>query len=456
MKEVNFNVADLVQSVKRKFYEEPLKHTRIVKLEDLTDEDLYEKETDSKGVPILKRVERYPDLPDDVFVPIIYPDIDGTKYKINKKGEILKVKTKKILNGTITVKNYRQSSLLNVNNDRKVYRTHRLVGFTFLINPNYEVYNVVNHIDSDTLNTRISNLEIVTITTNNNPKKKSLKLKGKRISKENETNKLIGYSGYTEDYIWIKHWKYENMYVCKEGYIARFNKSGKLKRVGSLTPEQYMRIHLNMSKTSIGVHKIIMEFLLKRDLNEGEIVDHINCIRYDNSFENLRVTDNIGNMNNPNTLNKYYRKVILTDLYGDFIMYDNSNELHKFIYKDYNKNGAKQDSNIKLIISEAVTYLLANKYFLINPLDKDDLYKKMEIVVYIFSDKNKTNLIGAFDSVRDAARELNISRDIIKRRLNKDLPDKYGNYYMRGPEAVKIVLALGHGTAANFKPEETR
>ena len=456
MKEVNFNVADLVQSVKERAYDEPLKHTRIVKLEDLTDEDLYEKETDSKGVPILKRVERYPDLPDDVFVPIIYPDIDDTRYKINKKGEILRVKTKKILNGTITVKNYRQTSLLDVNNDRKVYRTHRLVGFTFLLNPNYEVYDVVNHIDSDTLNTHISNLEIVTITTNNNPKKKSSKLKSKRISKENETNKLIGYSGYTEDYIWIKHWKYKNMYVCKEGYIARFNKSGKLKRVGSLTPEQYMRIHLNVSKTSVGAHKIIMEFLLKRDLNDSEIVDHINCIRYDNSFENLRVTDNIGNMNNPNTLNKYYRKAILTDLYGDFIMYDNSNELHKFIYKDYNKNGAKQDPNMRLEISMGVNYILANKYFLINPLDKDDLYKKMEIVVYIFSDKNKTNIIGAFDSVRDAARELNISRDIIKQRLNKDLPDKYGNYYMRGPEAVKLVLALGHGTAADFKPEETK
>lgn len=95
MKEVNFNVADLVQSVKERIYDEPLKHTRIVKLEDLTDDDLYEKETDSKGIPILKRIERYPDLPDDVFVPIIYPDIDGTKYKINKNGEILTVKTKK-------------------------------------------------------------------------------------------------------------------------------------------------------------------------------------------------------------------------------------------------------------------------------------------------------------------------------------------------------------------------
>lgn len=29
---------------------------------------------------------------------------------------------------------------------------------------------------------------------------------------------------------------------------------------------------------------IIMEYILGRDLMDDEIVDHINCIRYDNSF----------------------------------------------------------------------------------------------------------------------------------------------------------------------------
>ena len=47
-----------------------------------------------------------------------------------------------------------------------------------------------------------------------------------------------------------------------------------------------------------------MEFLLKRDLKDDEVVDHINTIRYDNRFENLRVTDLEGNMNNPLTLKK--------------------------------------------------------------------------------------------------------------------------------------------------------
>ena len=418
---------------------------------------MYEKETDSKGVPLLKRVERYPELPDDVFVPIIYQEIEDF-YKINKKGEIFNTKTKAIIKGTITTKNYRQSSMSNINGKRKYYRIHRLVGFTFLLNPNSNTYNVVNHINSDTLDTNLSNLEIVTITTNNNHSKKKFIKKHKNKNKTIETDKLIGYSGNINDYVWYKHWKYENIFICKEGFIAKFNnKTKKLKRIGSITSENYIRIHLNKSKTSIGAHRIIMEFLLNRELRDGEIVDHINCIRYDNKFENLRITDNIGNMNNPLTLNKYYRKAILADLYGDFIMYNHSKNLHKFIYKNYNKNGAKQDPKIGISISDSIKYtVLADKYFLIDPLNKQDLYRKMEIVIYVFSDKDKTKIIGAFDSIRDTSRKLNVNRDVIKYRLNKNIPDKLGRYYMRGSEAVKLVISLGHGTAANFQPEDTK
>ena len=72
MENFNLNAADLVQAIRKKIQEEPLKHTRVVKLEDLTEENLYEDRVDSKGVPILKRIEKYPDLPEDVFVPVEY------------------------------------------------------------------------------------------------------------------------------------------------------------------------------------------------------------------------------------------------------------------------------------------------------------------------------------------------------------------------------------------------
>ena len=42
----------------------------------------------------------------------------------------------------------------------------------------------------------------------------------------------------------------------------------------------------------------------------------------------------------------------------------------------------------------------------------------------------------------------------ISKNLNSEKPAPDGYYYMRGPEAVKLVLSLGHGTAGNFKLEE--
>lgn len=57
---------------------------------EVNNSNLYLDEKDSKGVPLLKRIEKYPDLPEDEFIPIEYshngipvPD----KYLINKRGE---------------------------------------------------------------------------------------------------------------------------------------------------------------------------------------------------------------------------------------------------------------------------------------------------------------------------------------------------------------------------------
>ena len=60
--------------------------------------NLYLDETDSKGVPLLRRVEKYPDLPEDEFIPIdfsLYEDklitnFPKEDYLINKKGEVKK------------------------------------------------------------------------------------------------------------------------------------------------------------------------------------------------------------------------------------------------------------------------------------------------------------------------------------------------------------------------------
>lgn len=46
------------------------------------------------------------------------------------------------------------------------------------------------------------------------------------------------------------------------------------------------------------LHRLIAERMIGRTLNDDEIVDHINGIVIDNRRQNLRVTDNSGNMRN--------------------------------------------------------------------------------------------------------------------------------------------------------------
>ena len=401
--------------------------------------DFYSSEKDTKGVPILNRIERYPTLPDDVFVPIIYQDIYDSKYLINKKGIVLRSKDLKIIKGTITKNNYKQISLINSNGIKKYYRTHRLVSYTFLINPNYDIYCFSNHINSNTLDCNLLNLEWVTESTNSIKRKRN-KVTTKPGEKTEIINNTIKYSGNISDYVWYKHWKYENLWVCKEGFIRN-----NFKRIGTITPEGYIIIIYSNNKniTRIMAQRVIMEFLLNRNLNKDEIVDHINCIRHDNSFNNLRITDLKGNMNNKLTLEKYYKSLILSNLFGDFIMCDNSKVISEFIYRDSKKRTSYSLVNCNI---------LRNNYICVLTENTQNLLKKMENIIYVFN-KDKSEVIYCFTSLKEVQKITRLSQKYIKNCIDNKKLAYDQNYYMRGPEAVNLVISLGHGTAINFKSE---
>ena len=54
-----------------------------VSQDKVKDSNLYLDETDSKGVPLLRRVEKYPDLPENEFIPIEYTHSNGHTVKIS-------------------------------------------------------------------------------------------------------------------------------------------------------------------------------------------------------------------------------------------------------------------------------------------------------------------------------------------------------------------------------------
>lgn len=89
-------------------------------------------------------------------------------YWINKKGEVLGRRGKKLKLGKST-KGYYQI-MLKTKQVKKGFRIHRLVAQYFIYNDNPEQKNQVNHIDGNKLNNNVDNLEWCTNEYNHNHK----------------------------------------------------------------------------------------------------------------------------------------------------------------------------------------------------------------------------------------------------------------------------------------------
>lgn len=91
------------------------------------------------------------------------------KININGKNQFCNFKCKKIIKGKIMKSKLTKDEYyeigLNKNGKTKCVRTHRLIAMTFIPNPNN--YPVINHINHNRLDNRVSNLEWCTVWYNN-------------------------------------------------------------------------------------------------------------------------------------------------------------------------------------------------------------------------------------------------------------------------------------------------
>lgn len=208
----------------------------------------------------------------------------------------------------------------------------------------------------------------------------------------------------------------------------------------------------NINIKGLRAHRIIAEFLLRRDLEKDEVIDHINTIPYDNKFSNLKICSQKENMHNPITIDKLTNKLILADKLGNFISYGTAKELSEIIYKDSKFNRMSYGELLR-------TNFPGDEYICISLENKEDLTKKMEKVVYVFSDSKKL-ILGAFRSKNDLLLNfkidgINLADKTILKYLNADI--SYKNcFIMQGKAAVDIVLSLGNGNALKFTESDTK
>ena len=432
---------------------------------------------------ICPRVEKYPDLPEDEFIPIQYEHKEYGKlnadpkytYLINKKGEVWSVLSNRKMNskdtqteGTSNLQEYSTVTLQFGNKKRTDIRIHILVASTFLINSDPNKFTIVNHIDHNTKNNKLSNLEYVTKAGNNcktlgksrvvSEEKRVIYIgkdnSGKEVyrftslnipegikidsvmnaiksgkpykdyfwTKENSSNhreklyKTIGYSGNLNDYAWLKHPLYDNLYVCKEGFIRYKYRVGGGKNItdeviGGLGTDGYVSINIKKGEERLvdfPAHRIIMEYLVGRYLRKDELVDHINTIRWDNSFSNLRITDTKGNSNNETTIINKSVKIYILDLYGNIIK---EGVLCKDAYNEIYGHEAKHASyNTRMSRAEGI---VDEKYVCIDTkkLSEELLFKNLKRAYYVF-DEEETKILGVFLGLEALGRSGLWKRDI--------------------------------------------
>ena len=472
--------------------------------QEVNNSNLYLDEKDSKGIPLLKKVEKYPDLPEDEFIHIEYshngisvPD----RYLINKKGQIKNKDINFILNPV--KKNEYLYTNIRIGERRLSTSIHRLVAFTFLVNPDISIYSNVNHIDHNPENNSLSNLEWVT-PARNSDEKNGIRSKGNRILStyiaEDEAGKeiyrvnretakdfnlnietiiacvyngknyrgykwrvennkdikrldfesTVGFSGNLNDYNWEPVRGYKNLFVCREGF---FKTSSSKSIIGTINKDGYVWINVMDDSSekwrhNMLAHRLMIEhyYGIKLD-SKKDIIDHINTNKCDNNLDNLRVTTSKGNMQNPNTLDKFIkRRLVLTNLYGDFISYDYCKNLCKIIYSGNNYFNGNSTAHGLL------RNTFSNKNFIcIEQEDSERLFSILEKVIYVF-DRNM-NLIDAFSSSRDIEyfySDHNIKYYQVIRSIKSGDIAEDGFYYKRGKDVVNLIISLGHGTALKF------
>lgn len=128
--------------------------------------------------------------------------IDGYDYTINTNGDVVNIKTNKVLKHCLGSNGYYHVTLYK-DKKPKMFSVHRLLAISFIPNENNKL--VVNHIDENKMNNSIYNLEWCSYSENTNHNNANLRIKNTIIKQRGIKGYMINLtSGLIEYFTNIK------------------------------------------------------------------------------------------------------------------------------------------------------------------------------------------------------------------------------------------------------------
>ena len=302
--------------------------------------------------------DEYKNIPDDEFVPLTCVDDNLLgAFEINKLGTVRNSRTLYVFSGAKDGDGYKLVTLLS-NKFQRTYKVHRLVAMTFLKDPDDKNKKYVDHINRVRTDNSVYNLRWVTPrenTINNGGKKYSpnwfrLYDENWNLVKEvsslefsvEERDQIRSHSSLYKGYYWrqfnkeledrlkklgktidelefVEFPRSPKILVSKEG-ILKIKKNNYT--LGSSNGKGYKVIHTREgnNRQRFLVHRVVFETFSGVKLEDSDIIDHIDTVKDNNAFENLRLCKSQSeNKMNPNTRAKAGRSVNQYSLDGTFL-----------------------------------------------------------------------------------------------------------------------------------------
>lgn len=200
----------------------------------------------------------------------------NTPYEIDEDGQCYSHRSKKFLKPQTSGKYPTYN--LTIDGKKKKVKIHRMVAETFL--PKIEGKEYVNHIDGDTHNYKLENLEWCTARENSRHAIDT----GLRRKGDQTINKYIeDLPGET----WVNMNDYPNYAISSKGRIMNIRSKRLLKQV--IGNNGYYEVNLwknNKSKTT-QIHRIVYSYFNSDYDLKGYVINHINGNKLDNNLKNL-------------------------------------------------------------------------------------------------------------------------------------------------------------------------